>query len=113
MRVLAVLFAVLLFCTPLLAEEQSIHVEWGYTPPSSPPVTGYQLYNEGVKSCLWPGAMTVAGDCLVTLTKDVTPFTLTAIFNDGTESQPSSVYSFDRTFTPGDNRPVLKSITIN
>jgi hypothetical protein len=110
MKALVALIAVLSSCSTLWAAEQSIHVEWGYTPPSSPPVTGYQLYNEGVKACLWSGATVTSGDCTVNLVKDATPFTLAAVFSDGTESAQSATYTFDRTL---DVRPVLKSITIN
>lgn len=74
--------------------QQHIRVDWGYTPSSSPAVTGYQLYQEGVKSCLWSGAATTAGDCNVELTKQTTRYTLTAVFADGTESPHSAPFDF-------------------
>ena len=39
-----------------MATPRSIHVEWGYTPPSEPAVTGFRLYQEGVAVHDWVGA---------------------------------------------------------
>jgi len=81
---------------------QSIHVEWGYTPPTTPAVTGFQLYQEGVSVCSTQDANATAMDCAVTLTAATTNFTLTATFNDGTESPHSAPFSFTATGTdPG------------
>jgi hypothetical protein len=74
---------------------RSIHVEWGYTPPNEPEVTGFQLYQEGNASCFWEGADTNAGDCTVVLTAEITNFTLTATFSDGTESPHSAPFAFN------------------
>lgn len=90
-----VLFGVL--CHAIVwADTRSIHVEWAYTPPSEPDVTGFQLYQEGVKldNCFWAGADTSAGDCTVTLPSAITTFTLTATFSDVTESPHSAPFAF-------------------
>lgn len=73
---------------------QSIHVEWGYTPPSAPAVTGFKLYQEGAFACQTQDAAATAMDCQVTLTADTTNFTLTATFSDGTESPHSAPFAF-------------------
>lgn len=95
---LAIRALVPLLCTlpfnALAAESRSIHVEWGYTPPSQPQVTGYKLYKEGAFSCQVTGATVTAMDCTVTLLSDPTNFTLTATFADGTESPHSAPFAF-------------------
>jgi PKD repeat protein len=77
-----------------LATTQSIHVEWGYTPPSEPTVTGFKLYQEGVFVCQIQDPNASAMDCEVTLTAATTNFTLTASFSDGTESPHSAPFPF-------------------
>jgi hypothetical protein len=76
------------------AATQSIHVEWGYTPPSEPAVTGFKLYQEGAFVCQTEDPGAIAMDCDVTLTADTTNFTLTAAFSDGTESPHSAALCF-------------------
>ena len=76
------------------AAAQSIHVEWGYTPPTEPEVTGYILYQEGAAVCQTQNPSATAMDCEVTLTAATTNFTLTATFNDGTESPHSAPFAF-------------------
>lgn len=88
--------SLLLSVFPSWAFAQSIHVEWGYTPPSEPQVTGFRLYQEGVGVCWWAGRDTTAGDCEVTLPVKITNFTLTATFDDSTESPHSSPFAFDK-----------------
>lgn len=73
---------------------RSIHVEWGYTPPSQPQVSGYRLYQEGVRACQTTSSTATAMDCTVTLVKAVTNFTLTATFADNTESPHSAPFAF-------------------
>jgi len=73
---------------------RSIHVEWGYTPPSEPTVTGFKLYQEGVHVTTWTGASTTAGDTVVVITTQTTNYTLTAEFNDNTESPHSAPFAF-------------------
>lgn len=90
MKVLALILVLL----PSICFGRSIHVEWGYTPPSEPAVTGFNLYQEGIQSCKWPGKDITFGDCDVALTTKTTNFTLTAAFADGTESPHSSPFAF-------------------
>ena len=73
---------------------RSVHVEWGYTPPSEPAVTGFQLYQEGVSVCQVQDGDATSMDCSVSLTTNPTQFTLTALFTDGTESPHSSPFTF-------------------
>ncbi|MGD9948376.1 MAG: PKD domain-containing protein [Desulfobulbus sp.] len=79
------------------AENRSIHVEWGYTPPSQPSVTGFKLYQEGVLACRSDNPNATALDCTVTLLDNPTNFTLTATFADGTESPHSAPFAFSGT----------------
>lgn len=76
------------------AATQSIHVEWGYTPPSEPAVAGFKLYQEGAFACQTMQPTATFLDCTVSLTAATTQFTLTAVFNDGTESPHSSPFAF-------------------
>ena len=76
--------------------DKTIHVEWGYTPPTSPAVTGFNLYQEGKDAfvCRAEGSTATAMDCPVSLTQATTSFTLTATFDDGTESPRSAPFLF-------------------
>lgn len=99
MRLGVCVFLIILFCGVMpghaaTSSSRSIHVEWGYTPPSEPQVSGYRLYQEGVKACQTTVATATAMDCTVTLVKAVTNFTLTATFKDGTESPHSAPFAF-------------------
>ncbi|MDD2324706.1 MAG: hypothetical protein PHW63_01645 [Alphaproteobacteria bacterium] len=86
--------------TTALAENYSVHVEWGYTPPDEPKVTGFCLYQEGVKVYCLDDTNTsnpmnaTALDASVNLTAPITNFTLTATFNDKTESPHSAPFAF-------------------
>lgn len=40
-----------LSCLASAASPHSIHIEWGYTPPSEPAVIGFNLYQEGAFAC--------------------------------------------------------------
>ena len=94
--ILHVLLA-LICCLPGFASaatSQSIHVEWGYTPPSTPAVTGFKLYQEGVFACQAQDPAATTMDCQVTLAAATTNFTLTATFSDGTESPHSAPFAF-------------------
>ena len=82
-----------LFISVSVASE-SIHVEWGYTPPIEPAVTGFKLYQEGSAVCQVDDSSATSIDCDVTLTAETTNFTLTAMFIDGTESPHSSPYAY-------------------
>ena len=82
------------------ATTQSIHVEWGYTPPSEPAVSGFKLYQEGVFACQTQDPAATSMDCQVTLSAATTNFTLTAAFSDGTESPHSAPFSFAAAIAP-------------
>ena len=100
------ILSLLLIPSLALAVDTSIEVQWGYTPPSAPAVSGFQLYQEGVKlnQCYFAGASVTSGSCTVSLSKFPTSFTLTAKFADNTESPHSAPFAF----TP---IPVINSIT--
>lgn len=102
MHLIIIRFLVALLCwmpALALAATQSIHVEWGYTPPTSPEVTGYKLYQEGALACQTQDPNATAMDCQVSLAKDTTNFTLTATFSDSTESPHSAPFPFTSTTT--------------
>ncbi len=107
------LLVALCLCLPVVATAasitQSIHVEWGYTPPSEPAVTGFKLYQEGVFACQSTDANATAMDCQVTLTAETTNFTLTATFGDGTESPHSAPFAFSLAGQP--TTPLAAAIT--
>lgn len=87
---------ILFLCSviPANAIDKSIHVEWGYTPPSAPAVTGFKLYQEGTFVCEIKDPTASTMDCIVSLLKEVTNFTLTASFSDNTESPHSAPFPF-------------------
>ena len=92
----AIILAVMLLCPTLaMATQRSIHVEWGFTPPSEPAVTGFRLYQEGVAVHDWTGADVRVGDATVDLVMTITNFTLTATFADSAESPHSAPFAFD------------------
>lgn len=93
MRAVLVLWALLWAASAIAA--QSIHVEWGYTPPSMPAVTGYQLYQNGTAMIVWQGAATVAGDVTLNALAAGDIFTLSAMFDDATESPHSAPYIWE------------------
>ncbi len=96
-RLLITLFC----CLPAVASAAtSIHVEWGYTAPSAPAVTGYKLYQEGTLACQVQDPNAIAMDCSVTLTAATTNFTLTATFSDSTESPQSAPFAFTTDTVP-------------
>jgi len=97
MQLTLIRLLVAFFCwLPIFASAatQSIHIEWGYTPPSEPAVTGFKLYQEGVSACQVQDPNATAMDCEVTLTAATTNFTLTASFSDSTESPHSAPFAF-------------------
>ena len=83
-----------LFATMAAAADHSIHIEWGYTPPSDPPLSGFHLYQEGTLACTINNPEATAIDCNMSLEKDTTNFTLTAIFSDGSESPQWAPFPF-------------------
>jgi hypothetical protein len=79
-----------------------------YTPPSG---TGshrlYKLYQEGTSVCQTNQAQAISLSCDVTLTMPTTNFTLTATFNNGTESPHSDPFPFvmSQTSNPDSSLP--------
>lgn len=88
------LLAMLIPIAAWAEDARSIHVEWGYTSPSEPEVTGFKLYQEGIAVCQVLDPSATAMDCEVTLTATTTNFTLTATFADDTESPHSAPFAF-------------------
>ncbi|PIE60382.1 MAG: hypothetical protein CSA31_02340, partial [Desulfobulbus propionicus] len=82
------------YATSAAATDQSIHIEWGYTPPSEPAVSGFKLYKEGSAACEIQNPYATSMDCTVSLEQDTTNFTLTALFEDGSESPHSAPFPF-------------------
>lgn len=75
----------------------SLHAEWGYTPPSAPAVTGFSLYCNGRFITSFPGSSTTASNfTMIALTSDGNSlsFTMTANFDDSTESPHSAPYLY-------------------
>ena len=96
MKRLILIALLLLWPAPLLAASwfRTITVEWQYAPPIEPAVDGFQLYNGTAKVCRFAGADTRAGMCDVLISAPTTAFTLTATFEDGTESPHSAPFDF-------------------
>lgn len=96
---------------PAAGWSRDLHVEWGYTPPVEPAVTGFRLYQQGMAEpvCAFAGGDTRDGDCASTIDRRTTPFTLTATFADGTESPHSAPFAF----TDALPAPGIKSMTIS
>ncbi|MDX9841719.1 MAG: PKD domain-containing protein, partial [Desulfobulbus sp.] len=97
MRTLATRLLLTLLCCLLptfaaAATSQNIHVEWDFTAPSKPGVTGFKLYQDGVHVCQTQDPMATTMDCTVSANTDTAKFTLTATFSDGTESPHSSPF---------------------
>lgn len=92
----ALIIALILLCPSWASSTpRSIHVEWEYTPPIDLEVTGFRLYQEGIRVHDWVGPDVRAGDVTVDLTTQIADFTLTAIFADGTESPRSEPFAFN------------------
>lgn len=96
MRYALLLALLLLLPAPLLAASwwRTITVEWTYAPPVEPTVDGFQLYNGAEKVCRFEGESARAGMCDVLVSSPTTAFTLTATFEDGTESPHSAPFEF-------------------
>jgi len=103
----------LLFCaSKVFSVERVIHIEWGYTPPSVPGVIGFKLYKEGTPSCQIMNKDAFDMDCYVTITKQQTPFTLTALFDDNTESPHSAPFIFTLPETISSTEPPVTGAPI-
>lgn len=93
----ALVIALILLCPDWASSTpRLIHVEWEYTPPPEPAVTGFRLYQEpGVAVHDWAGPDVRVGDATVDITAPITIFTLTATFSDATESLHSAPFAFN------------------
>lgn len=108
MKRLLIIFFLLI---PSICFSRSIHVEYGYTPPTEPAVTGFKLYQEGVSVCQTNNPLDRTLDCDVKIVKTSTLFTLTAMFSDNTESPQSAPFNFTVSSSEFEKpQPVLKSI---
>ena len=96
MRYALLLALLLLLPAPLLAASwwRTITVEWTYAPPVEPAVDGFQLYNGTAEVCRFEGESARSGMCDVLVSSPTTAFTLTATFEDGTESPHSAPFDF-------------------
>lgn len=96
MRPTLLLALILLLPAPLLAASwwRTITVGWTYAPPVEPAVDGFQLYVGAAKVCRFEGESARAGMCDVLVSSPTTAFTLTATFEDGTESPHSAPFDF-------------------
>lgn len=82
---------------PVVSGTTTIHAEWtSYTAPSGYTVSGYNLYMEGALACQTQSPSATSMDCTVSLPADITSFTLTAAFGNGTESPHSSPFTFTK-----------------
>lgn len=96
-------FLLIYSCLPiwtLAATLRSIHVEWGYAPPSNPAVIGFNLYQEGELVCQTLRSDSTSMDCTIPFITEIANFTLTASFNDNTESPHSAPFPFKTTLNP-------------
>lgn len=105
-RIFISLFTILLITSSAYGWDKSIHIEWGYIPPSDLTVTGFRLYQSGKEVCVFQGADVRQGDCNISLTQTGTPFTLTAVFSDKTESPHSAPFVFSD-YGPGPSIIIL------
>jgi hypothetical protein len=74
--------------------EHTIQIEFifDYQSVTGKSVTGYRLYKEGEAVCESPSPDTQYFDCVVSSGTGVFDFTLTARYNDGTESPHSAAF---------------------
>ena len=91
--------AMLLVLAMVIPASADITIEWGYTPPQSPAISGYNLYKNGVKVDTFTGAATTMGISKIAVVKGDS-LTITAAFVDGSESPESSPYIVTWTGSP-------------
>lgn len=79
------------------ATAHSIHIEWNYDQYSAPidsELSAYRLYKNGIKVCQFDYPYDYAGNCKIISEDGLFKFTLTAVFEDGTESPHSAPFPF-------------------
>ena len=111
--ILQTLLTTLLILLPagniLAMSTHSIHLEWDYDQYSSSvdsELSAYRLYKDGVKTCQFDYPYDFAGDCNFASNNGLFNFTLTAVFEDGTESPQSAPFPFRL----GPNTPNTKAL---
>lgn len=86
------------------ATVRQVQVEFAFTPPATPKVIGYILYQEGSAVCTSKAPDVYTMECGVELLKTSTLFTLSALYEDNTESPQSPPFNFILDFvTPPTN----------
>lgn len=91
--IILLIFAIILALpTPALTIPRVIHVEWDYQLDGN--IAGYRLYFNSTLACETLDPLSSSLDCQVDLPDGEALFTLTALFQDGTESLPSSPFSY-------------------
>jgi len=81
----------------LATEPQSIHIEWDFDSQGIPDgleLSAYRLYQEGNQVCQFDSPYDFAGDCEFQSNSGRYNFTLTAVFDDGSESPGSASFPF-------------------
>lgn len=81
------------FHPAMIFAAMKIHAEWNYSPPFSPVLTGFKLYQDNIPVCETYEPTSRSMDCSVFITT-VSYFTITAVFSGGIESAHSSPYQF-------------------
>jgi PKD repeat protein len=84
----------------------SIRAEWiKYTSPNGYTLSGFNLYQEGMRVCQNQNPAATAMDCTVSLNTNTSNFTLTARFSNGTESPHSSPFTLSLPSAPPSTAP--------
>lgn len=91
-EVLLVLSVILALPSPALTIPRVIHVEWDYQFDGS--IAGYRLYLNNTAACETRDPLISSLDCQVDLPDGEALFTITALFQDGTESLHSDPFSY-------------------
>lgn len=79
------------------AVNHSIHIEWDYDQSSIPEnleLSAYRLYQEGIQVCQFDYPYNFEDNCEFQSENGTYNFTLTAVFDDGSESPESEPFPF-------------------
>lgn len=90
--IILVLAGILTLSINALSKPRAIHVEWEYQFNGN--VAGFRLYHENIPVCETLDPNAVSMDCTLSLPDGKAFFTLTTVFQDGTESPHSPVFSY-------------------
>lgn len=94
---LSTLLIVLPASNVLALTSHSIHIEWdyeSYLAPIDAELSAYRLYKEGMQVCQFNYPYDFEGDCDFESDNGLFDFTLTAVYDDGTESPHSAPFPF-------------------